>query len=100
MKQSNGLFRQNSGFSAEQKTLGIRIRTIPRKRKQLDIPFRGIKVEANFHNFVAKPFAEENTLSVMFAGAGNFRFESLVEKAAAKNRCKKRRLLGMDKSFC
>jgi hypothetical protein len=46
--ETNGLFQQNFGFSAEQKTLGIRIRTIPRKRKQLEIPFRGTKVEANF----------------------------------------------------
>ncbi len=36
---TNGYFRLNSGCSAEQKTLGIPFRTLPRKRKQLGIPF-------------------------------------------------------------
>jgi len=35
------------GSSAEQKTLGILFRTLPRKRKQLGIPFSGTKIEAN-----------------------------------------------------
>jgi hypothetical protein len=29
--------------------------------------FRGTKIEANFRNFVLKHFAEENTLSILFA---------------------------------
>jgi hypothetical protein len=37
---TNGYFRRNSGCSAEQKTLGIPFRTLPRKRKQLGIPLR------------------------------------------------------------
>ncbi len=40
---TNGYFRRNSGCSAEQKTLGIPFRTLPRKREQLGIPFRGTK---------------------------------------------------------
>jgi hypothetical protein len=48
-----------------------------------------LKKEAIFQNFVPKPFAEENTLSVLFAGTGNFRFESLVQKATAKNSVRK-----------
>ncbi len=40
--------------------LGIPFRTLPRKRKQLGIPFRGTKIEAKFHNSVPKPSAEEN----------------------------------------
>jgi hypothetical protein len=42
---TNGYFRWNSGCSAEQKTLRIPFRTLPRKRKQLIIPFRGTKIE-------------------------------------------------------
>jgi hypothetical protein len=74
IEETNGFFRQNSGFSAEQKTLGIPFQTILCKRKQLGILFRGLKKEAIFQNFVPKPFAEENTQPVLIAGTGNFRF--------------------------
>jgi hypothetical protein len=40
----------------------------------LGIPLRGTKIEANFWNFV-----EENTISILFSGTGNFRFESLSQ---------------------
>jgi hypothetical protein len=43
-------------------------------------------MEANFPNFVPKHFAEENMLSIMFAGTGNFRFESLSQYTVDKNK--------------
>jgi len=42
---TNGYFRRNSGCSAEQTTLRIPFRTLPQKRKQFRIPFRGTKIE-------------------------------------------------------
>jgi hypothetical protein len=39
-----GLFRRNSGCSAEQETLGIMFRTIPHRRKVLRILYRGTKI--------------------------------------------------------
>jgi hypothetical protein len=43
----------------------------------LGIPFHGTEIEANFcQNFAPKHFAEENTLSIVFAGTENFSFES------------------------
>jgi hypothetical protein len=39
-----GLFRRNSGCSAEQTTLGIKFRTIPQRRKKLGILYRGTKI--------------------------------------------------------
>jgi hypothetical protein len=42
-------------------------------------------VEANFRNFVPKHFADENMLSVLFAGTRNFRFKSLSQNEAAEN---------------
>jgi hypothetical protein len=89
--ETRGLFRRNSGCSAEQKTLripfqtisrkrkmlgiqnveqkketiGIPFRTIPRRRNQLRILFCGTKIEENFWKFVSKHFAEENTLSIL-----------------------------------
>jgi hypothetical protein len=36
-------FRRNSGCSAEEKILGISLLTLPKKRKQLKIPFCGKK---------------------------------------------------------
>jgi hypothetical protein len=42
-------------------------------------------VEANFRNFVPKHFADENMLTVLFSGTGNFHFESLSQNAAAEN---------------
>ncbi len=38
--ETNDYFRQNSGYSAEQKILGVLFRTIPRERKMLGIPYR------------------------------------------------------------
>jgi hypothetical protein len=43
------------------------------------------KIEANFRIFVPKHFSEENTLSILFAGTGNFLFDSLSQNAAAEN---------------
>jgi hypothetical protein len=43
--------------------LGIPFRTLPWKRKQLGIPFRVPKIEANFHNSLPSPFSgRENNL--------------------------------------
>jgi hypothetical protein len=39
----------------------------------------------NFWNFVPKHFAEENMLSILFAGTGNFHYESLSQNVAAEN---------------
>jgi hypothetical protein len=36
-------------------------------------------------NFVPEHFAKENMLSILFAGTGNFRYESLSQKAATEN---------------
>jgi hypothetical protein len=58
---TNGYFQQNSGCSAEQKMIGIPFRTLLRKRKQLKIPFRGLKLEANSPNSLPNPAAEEKT---------------------------------------
>ncbi len=41
----------------------IWFRIILRKRKQLVVPFRGTKIEANFRNFVTKHSAEEFCVS-------------------------------------
>jgi hypothetical protein len=38
------------GVPRNKKTLGIPIQTLPWKRKQLEIPFRGTKIEANSQN--------------------------------------------------
>jgi 16S rRNA G966 N2-methylase RsmD len=54
------------------------------KGKHLGIPFHRTKIEASFRNFVLKHFAEENMLLILFAGTGNFRFESLSQNMAAK----------------
>jgi hypothetical protein len=43
--RTNGYFRRNSGCPAEQTTLRIPFQTLPRKRKQLRILFRGTKIE-------------------------------------------------------
>ncbi len=51
--------RRNSGCSAEQKILRIPLRTLPRKRKQLGIPFRGTEIEAK--SSFPNPSAEEKT---------------------------------------
>jgi hypothetical protein len=55
-----------SGCSAEQKILGISFRTLPRKRKQLGIPFRETKIEANSRNSLPNPSAEEKQLGIPF----------------------------------
>jgi hypothetical protein len=57
-----------SGCSEEQKILGIPFRTLPRKRKQLRIPFCGTKVEANSRDSLLKPSAEEKQLGMPFRG--------------------------------
>jgi hypothetical protein len=54
-----GLFRRNSGCSAEQKILGIPFRTIPLRRKMLGILYHGTKLEANARNSVLNQSAEE-----------------------------------------
>jgi hypothetical protein len=69
--------------------LGISFRTIPRKRKQLKILFRGTKIEANFRNFVPKHFAEENILSILFFETGNFCCESLSGSKRSSQKCQK-----------
>ncbi len=51
-----GLFRRNSGCSAERKTLGIPFRTIPRKRKMLGILYCETKIEAKLSEFPSEPF--------------------------------------------
>jgi hypothetical protein len=52
----------------------------------LGILFHGTEIEANFcQNFAPQHFAEENTLSILFAGTGYFCFESLSQNAAAEN---------------
>jgi hypothetical protein len=55
------LFRQNSGRSSEQKTLGIPFRTIPQRRKMLGILYHGTNIEANSRNSVLNHSAEEKT---------------------------------------
>ncbi len=56
-----GLFRRNSGCSAEQKILGIPFRTVPQRRKMLGILYHGTKLEANARNSVLNHSAEEKT---------------------------------------
>ncbi len=60
------------------------IPVIPWNQKKTEIR-SGIKIEANFRNFVPKHFAEENTLSILFDGPGNLRFVSVSQKTAAEN---------------
>jgi hypothetical protein len=81
-----GLFRRNSGCSAEQKILGIPFRTVPQRRKMLGIRYHGTKLEANARNSVMNHSAEEtttrnsvpkhvsdeNSLSILLDGAGFF----------------------------
>ncbi len=55
--------------TVDQKTkqaFGIWFRIIPRKRKQLGVPFRGTKLEANFLNFATKHSAEEKALLILY----------------------------------
>jgi hypothetical protein len=56
-----GLFRRNSGCSAEQKTLGIPFRTVPQRRRRLGILCHGTKIEANSRNSVLNHSAEQNS---------------------------------------
>jgi hypothetical protein len=62
---TNGYFRWNSGCSAEQKTLGIPFRTLPR-RKQLEIPFCGTKIEANSRNLFRTILRKRKKLGIPF----------------------------------
>jgi hypothetical protein len=61
-----GLFRRNSGCSAEQKTLGISIQTIPQRRQMLGIPCHGTKIEANSQNSVLNHSGGQKTLGIPF----------------------------------
>jgi hypothetical protein len=61
-----GLFRRNSGCSAEQKTLGIPFRTVPQKRRMLGILYNGTKIEANSRIFVLNHSVEQKTLGILF----------------------------------
>jgi hypothetical protein len=45
----------------QKENIGIPFQTLPRKIKQLEIPFHGTKIEASSHNSVPSPSAEENT---------------------------------------
>jgi hypothetical protein len=54
---TNGYFRRNSGCSAEQKILGILFQTLPWKRQQLGIPFRGTKNRSKLLKFPSEPFS-------------------------------------------
>jgi hypothetical protein len=63
-------------------TLGLGIptkfRTKPFHRREKCLEFCTIEqIEANFRNKIANHFVEEIMLSILFAGSGNFRFESL-----------------------
>ncbi len=60
-RRNNGLFWRNSGCSAEQKILGISLRTVLQRRKMLGILYHRTKLEANAHNSVLNHFAEEKT---------------------------------------
>jgi hypothetical protein len=62
------------------------ILAVSQNRKLLG--FRRTKMEEYFWNFVVKHIAEEKLLSILFAGTGFFRFESISQNAAAEN-CKK-----------
>jgi hypothetical protein len=56
-----GLFRRNSGYSAEQKIIGIPVRTVPQRRKMLGILYHGTKLEANAWNSLLNHSTEEKT---------------------------------------
>jgi hypothetical protein len=70
-------------YFAEEKTTGNRSELLEFRSE----PFRRGEnnIEAYFLNFVPNHFATENTLSVLFSGTGNSRFESLSQNEAAKN---------------
>jgi hypothetical protein len=53
---TKGYFRRNSDCCAEQKILEIPFRTLPRKRKQLGIPFRGAKKKQTLGISFRTPF--------------------------------------------
>ncbi len=59
---TNCLFRRNSSCSAEQKILGIPFRTVPQRRKILEILYHGTKLEANARNSVLNHSAEEKPI--------------------------------------
>jgi hypothetical protein len=56
---TNGYFRRNSGCSAEQKFSEFLSEPFRGREKQLGIPFRGTKIEANSRNSVPNRSAEE-----------------------------------------
>ncbi len=90
---TSGYFRQNSSCSAEQKALGILLRTLPRKRKQLRIPFRWTKIEANSRNSIPNPSAEEKTTrnpvrgTKIEANSQNSLLTSSAEEKTTKKKC-------------
>jgi hypothetical protein len=63
---TTGMFRWNSGCSAEHKTLGIPFRTVPQRRKMLRILYHGTKIEANSGNSVLNHSAEQKTLGIPY----------------------------------
>ncbi len=117
---TNGYFRRNSGCSAEQKTLGIPFRTVPRKRRRLRIPFRWTKIEKTFgipfrtfsgreknsefpsgsfsrrennSEFRSEPFSGRENYSEQNAAAQNF-------KKSGRKRTFELRTNHFDKLFC
>jgi hypothetical protein len=66
-RRNKWLFPMDFGCSAEQKTIGIPFRTLPR-RKQLEIPFRGTKIEANSWNSVQTLPQKRKQLGIPFRG--------------------------------
>jgi hypothetical protein len=84
--ETNGLFRRYFGCSAEQKLSGFRSEPFPVREKcsefhRVELKRSKLsefsqnhpaeekqKIEANSRNFVPKHFAEENKVSILFAG--------------------------------
>jgi hypothetical protein len=60
------------------------ILAVSRNRKLSGFRSARTKMEEYFWNFVVKHIAEE-LVSILFAGTGNFRFESIFPNAAAEN---------------
>jgi hypothetical protein len=59
----------------------------PFRRRENNSEFCSVeqKIGANIRKFVLKHFAEQNTLSILFARTGNFLFESVSQNGAAEN---------------
>jgi hypothetical protein len=94
-----GLFRRNSGYSAEQETLGIPFRTTPQRRKMFESLYRETKIEANTWNSVPNHSTERETNSefrsveqnssnlrlLLIANLSEFRFEECLGRKHAVN---------------